>query len=633
MMKFFRKYNKHLLAVFMTLLMVVFIGGSALQSMLTPTGNRTVAQSTFGPITENDQRRATSTTDILERMGYNWRRPYGGAGDLETIDWILLTREAGELGFGESLASLRVSEDPVQTERVARRLRIKPDQVLSAQAELLSVTRIASLVGTAVSPSEADVRTSLYSSMERVKINAVVLPASAFVEEDATFTDEQIRTHFEKYREREAQAGLEFGYYVQPAIKVQYLRIDREEIAKTVRVANLDRRARAYYDENLGRDPAFLRPADENPVDPTAADGPQPERKPFLDWEEAKASAISAVRKEASKEMTARIADWFVPYVNEAWLAVPRGDNGYKKAPADVATLGYFDKVLERLPGPISYPKGISVGATDFFSIAEADNVPELGATQYMPEAMGRFRLDTLGTLAMRNEFLIQEVPNDRGTNASDYLAAFQTCRYPLKDIDGNIFLFRVVDFREGHIPESLDEVREKVLADLSTLTGLENARWRAEALRGCEDSSNLKEAFESDEELSAMQSPDLVTVVGYVDVAPFARTTPYNAARGAPEPMIRVSGGLGSFSREVVEECFALATAEEKIKVIELTDRAAVMVAEWVETTPAMLEEFETSRASFLGQMNQYRSLDVINEWLKPDNIRARNGFRIDSK
>ena len=36
MMKFFRKYNKQLLAVFVVLLMLVFVGGSALQFFITP---------------------------------------------------------------------------------------------------------------------------------------------------------------------------------------------------------------------------------------------------------------------------------------------------------------------------------------------------------------------------------------------------------------------------------------------------------------------------------------------------------------------------------------------------------------------------------------------------------------------
>ena len=65
MMKFFRKYNKALLAVFMVLLMVVFLGGSALNTLLSPSGDRVVATSAVGTISFLDQRMAEDTRSIL----------------------------------------------------------------------------------------------------------------------------------------------------------------------------------------------------------------------------------------------------------------------------------------------------------------------------------------------------------------------------------------------------------------------------------------------------------------------------------------------------------------------------------------------------------------------------------------
>ena len=59
MLKFFRRHNKKLLAVFMALLMIVFIGGSALESLLTPQSDWVVAESSLGSIGMADQRRAT----------------------------------------------------------------------------------------------------------------------------------------------------------------------------------------------------------------------------------------------------------------------------------------------------------------------------------------------------------------------------------------------------------------------------------------------------------------------------------------------------------------------------------------------------------------------------------------------
>ncbi len=100
MMKFFRKHNKKLRAVFMVALMVVFLGGSALDSLLQPSSDRVIATSRVGEISFRDLRIAENTTDILSRIGLNWKRPFGGMTEpLDTPDWVLLTREAEAIGM------------------------------------------------------------------------------------------------------------------------------------------------------------------------------------------------------------------------------------------------------------------------------------------------------------------------------------------------------------------------------------------------------------------------------------------------------------------------------------------------------------------------------------------------------
>ena len=114
MMKFFRKHNKKLLAIFMVGLMIVFIGGSALQGLLTPQTNPVVANSNYGPVTLLDQKSANDQTNLLEMMGLDWRRPVpGGTKALETVDWIMLRREAKALGAEVTPAAVRASATEV----------------------------------------------------------------------------------------------------------------------------------------------------------------------------------------------------------------------------------------------------------------------------------------------------------------------------------------------------------------------------------------------------------------------------------------------------------------------------------------------------------------------------------------
>ena len=77
MMKFFRKYNKQLLAVFVVLLMLVFVGGSALESLLRPQPDSGVVGhvAAFGQdLTGGDFTRFQNETVLLDQIGYLWSR-------------------------------------------------------------------------------------------------------------------------------------------------------------------------------------------------------------------------------------------------------------------------------------------------------------------------------------------------------------------------------------------------------------------------------------------------------------------------------------------------------------------------------------------------------------------------------
>ena len=171
LMKFFRKHNKQLLAIFMAGLMIVFIGGSALQGLMTPKTNPVVANSKYGPVTLVDQQSANDQTNLLEMMGLDWRRPVPGGGKpLEAVDWILLRREAHALGAGVSPAAVRASATDEaffdRVNNVAQRLRIKPDVIHAAMADFQSVQQAAMSVAGSTVPSEAEIRNNSLGKLD-----------------------------------------------------------------------------------------------------------------------------------------------------------------------------------------------------------------------------------------------------------------------------------------------------------------------------------------------------------------------------------------------------------------------------------------------------------------------------------
>ena len=65
-------------------------------------------------------------------------------------------------------------------------------------------------------------------------------------------------------------------------------------------------------------------------------------------------------------------------------------------------------------------------------------------------------------------------------------------------------------------------------------------------------------------------------------------------------------------------------------MKVLELKDRAAVLLAEWVETKPAPEDDFNTLRKQLVSQLADARWRTAAAAWLDPEKVRARTGFAL---
>ena len=228
MMKFFRKYNKHLLAVFMVLLMVVFIGGTALEGMLTPNINSVVATSRLGSIGTTDRQHALAITDILGRMGQNWQAIGGfGAKPIETVDWILLSREASSLGVEPDPSAIRaaLSASGVLGDyaKMARAMRQKLDVLILALAEVRAIQEVGNTMASSGIPGAAEVRTLARDILDRVTVNTVILPASAF-DDDTEFTGAEPDAQWPAFKDAQPGGKKEFAPHVAPRTPVHSLR-------------------------------------------------------------------------------------------------------------------------------------------------------------------------------------------------------------------------------------------------------------------------------------------------------------------------------------------------------------------------------------------------------------------------
>jgi hypothetical protein len=631
MMKFFRKYNKQLLAVFMVALMVVFIGGSALQSLMTPEQNYAVANSNYGPITLRDQQEAAEATMLLERLGLSWKQPVGmAAPPIETpMDWILLLREAKMLGTEVGLDAVRgtLSDSAMQgvVNQVARALRIKPDRIHQALAQLRTVQRTVTAIGGATVPSEAELRVATRNALETVSFKAILAPAKAFIDDKQTFTDDEMKKQFAAYRETARGPGLNFGYYRAPTLKVQYITIDRAAIAAAVGIANQDSKAKAYYEQRKALDPVFKRPGN------LLADPDAPPPDPYLTFEEAKEKALEGLRKEQATEEAGRLADWLLQFASEAFIEVERGGDLYKPAPVHVARLEYYNELIQKVPPKLTFPKSVSVGMTDFFALEKADRVPELGNAMYRPD---RGVAQSFASLVFKNKAMQPKVPTDEGGNTAEYLSLYQTGPYALTEgTTGNLYLYRIVEAQSGRAAESLDEVRDEVIADLRTLRGFEAAKKRAEAFRRAVPQQPLKAAYEADTDLVAFKGKSVGNESGYFEPPLVTRVSRTEAPFGRPAGGANTNSGLGKLPNDAIDQIFALDSTADKTAVLELKDRAAILLVQWVETKPATQDQFDTLRKDLASKLSDVHFRDAVSSWLDSSQIQARTGFTLKTK
>ena len=671
MMKFFRKHNKELLAVFMALLMIVFVGGTALQNLLAPRYDIRRATCDYGEITNADLARATSTLEILRPFA-NWGQLGFRSGRPEPLDWHLLREEADAAGLIPDISAVMPTPDQVDQLRtiqsLARGWKIKPEVIYRALAELKGIRLAEQLLTLATVPGEAGVRTAIHNGLEKAKVRGIALPASAFIDDEAEFTDAELEAQLALYRDTEAGRGLNFGYVVPPSVKVEYIKVDAKLLGEKLPDQTVLKRARRYFKKNPN-DPRFLRESDEeesteeeaadaadtleaddnaegvSEADDASADEAKEdsdEAETLLpEWEEAKDIAIEIVREEEGKARAMEFANLLVTWAREPWDYAERDSKTrFRKTPDEAKREGLYASLIERLG------KRKRMDLTDVVTVETTDFVPRDRVSQIPGLGIASFRRETGPTLFARSlmvqvEPIVGEMPTGQGVNPDNYLALLETAVVPFRGVDGEWYVIRVIDVKDKHPAENLAEVRDRVEKDLRTLKAYEAAKRHAEtllaALPGLEDTeeaNRLQQALDANEALQTVIASPGGTRVKAFEPEPFGRVDERSMARG------RQSGGMmsgsyvspefGFLPYPAIDEIFTLGEGGEgSTGVIEVKDNASVFVVEWVGLEPCREDQYEDQREMIMRQMMAFGRFSAMNDWFNSENLQKRCGLK----
>ena len=651
MMKFFRKYNKHLLAVFMAGLLVFWLGGTALDELVKPDYSKDVVGTSkkYGVILAADRMRARSQEDLRlalpngQRLSWGQWNIAGAKPDeqIDVIEWILLEREAEHYGIHvspaeakaklESSSQLGITEDKVRS--AAARKDVPADAMYEAVASYFSVARMLSLFQSGVIIPEPELRLTARNVFERASIEMVTLPASSFADPDQKFTEAELQAQFDKYKEEKAVPGtLSFGYYIEPTVDIQYIKVDPDKIKDQLRIEDdsLKRRAFDFWSANR-KDNRFQRSPEEMSALRKAAEDvstngektPPPAISPLYEtFEEAQAKAIDAIKIEEARSEAERVANKLSNMLKEPWYEIKADEeNQFKPAPESVKKIEYYNETVAKLPKSMQYAPGIEVNTITNVGIAD---LAELGgiATASWKSSSG-IQL-SFADMAFNVEGLAT-IPEERA-DKSMYLSLWETKAQRIQGADGALYLFRITKATEGRTPASVDEVADRVAADLRISAGMEKAKEAARTFTSTIGTNGLKDAWNADKALSEKITADRG---GYKAPMAFVRDASSFFGQKNFVPTI------GKVTDEFITKSFELAEKgnESPVEIVELPGLAAVAVIKGKSLQPFYDKDYETRRNYLQAQMWQQKTAEMVSGYLNAKKIRERAGFKMGEK
>ena len=639
MMKFFRKYTKQLLAVFMALLLVVWLGGSALQHIFDRSQEhlKTPRAKVFGKtVLIGDMQGVFRETEVLKSLGIEWEWMWAmsvaklGARNMQELqqlvgmvrqtpltleEWYMLDAAARHSGIQVSdeeldrfKASHRLTGEALAAVRDRRGYSLDTlDQAIRAYIRVSEM--LESAVG-AIKPSEADIQDVIRDSQEKASVSVVTLDASKFVDKNWQPTPEELQKQFDEGKDKDPSSSRMseqvFGYRQPEKVQVEYIRVDAEALAKRQKIS--DETAFEYWENHKAE---FIKPTSQPVGIPPAS---QPEPKQYDTFTEAKPKVIEQLARRAAQSEAQRLANEIISTLTKPWAGAPttQPDN-YATPPAGQESDKVYPNLVESLEP--RYPGVLKYARTALQSQRELESNMEIGYAMFR----GSGQMVRLPQAA----FMVPGLEAKKGANPDHtrlFRNVYQTCAEPFTDWSGNnVVVFRTVATKGKETAQSIDSVRENLITDLRTIRAGKEAERLAKELADKAGTVGLKAAFEGDANLVAKIGKE-----AYKDRVTFARNGRVLEFRG---------------DADLVKKCFAVATAPApaattsqpapRIISQQLKGQPNWVVVEWHKLLPVTTQEYDDDRPMAIMRVIGTRQLAFLKHWFDPAQIRERVGWQ----
>jgi len=589
MFKFLRKHSKWILAIFGTLLMVVFLIPQAIESLSRRAAFGSATWATVGEDNEEVSAKALQQCQSELRMLQKLQQPVLGPKLMDNpAHWYLLVREADAAGLVGGHWITQMSPEQVQ---YLQRLVENSDPRFIDQtfAKFYGVARMIGMYQSAAKLSDYRLRARAGRQFHSVQTQMVVIQAKAR-DDLPEPTEEEIVAQFEAFKDVDPATDEKgFGYRLPDRAKIEWLTIPNSFIREMVEGSpELD-------------GVALLKHWKRNPAN-----------KPFPPVESGQAipdivyndllNSLVAQKREAIRKFA---TDQFIA----SWRRL-EPDNGYLRLPEDwpqrrVDFRTLAGQITEEFPG-LALPIYEAIGdrwlterditLIDAINMAWTDKYGQNqrpGPAQLVAKAR-EFGGDPI--------ILIQE-----GVTGP-----------PLQTTDNSIIFFRITDTDPSRPPHELEEVRDEVVADLKRQADYEQLRRQVDSIETmAKDEGLLSVAM-------AYESVILPTSLVYIDntyrVAMQLQTG--TTLEPSPSPLTFIGPHLPTIETIVdraltfpLDKPLRDIPAEQRTFVVPVDEKMTIMVVELLQQYPLDRQRFsQLVSAGLLQRLLLGEELEAIN-------------------
>lgn len=276
-------------------------------------------------------------------------------------------------------------------------------------------------------------------------------------------TPQQIAEHFNRHRDSEpgnftADNPFGFGYRLPDRVKVQWMCLPMEQATRIAASRIGEEELVEFYLKNRDR---FRESPTSQPVGPSAA----PE---FVPYEQVRSEILSELSRTMARELSQRVTRRLSVMLAADYTSHLRSADAPQRTTSSAGVAYNDDEYLHRMAQSVQRESEILptvVTENQWLSASELSRLPGIGSAQITFPPSTDFP-----TLA------ISACAKPPPAQPEGWTLVPLQPSVPLRDAEGNVYLFRVVGTDPAHPPQP-DDAAERVRADLVRLANYEQAK------------------------------------------------------------------------------------------------------------------------------------------------------------